>query len=241
MSDFDPYYLWLGIPPQEQPPNHYRLLGVTRFEENSEVIDAAANRQASYLNTLSTGKNRQASQQLLNEVSAARRCLLSLESKAAYDQTLKAKSRSVAVPDKNSDPNSPDNPLGFLSKELVGAPSPPSKARTSEPPAKPQVAAPPKTPAVKSPILKEEAPQPANPRSLAVSFLRSLIGTVVLVGMFVFVYVTWLPKKPATNSAKTSTDDKSGAPKTSKSKGKSKLGDFPEKEFVEPPSVIKKK
>ena len=24
----DPYHVWLGIPPEEQPPNHYRLLGI---------------------------------------------------------------------------------------------------------------------------------------------------------------------------------------------------------------------
>lgn len=23
---FDPYHKWLGIPPKDQPPNHYRLL-----------------------------------------------------------------------------------------------------------------------------------------------------------------------------------------------------------------------
>ena len=27
-ANFDPYYKWLGIPPEEQPPNHYRLLGI---------------------------------------------------------------------------------------------------------------------------------------------------------------------------------------------------------------------
>ena len=43
MSDaFDPYYIWLGIPPEDQPPHHYRLLGVTLFESNREVIEAAA-------------------------------------------------------------------------------------------------------------------------------------------------------------------------------------------------------
>ena len=36
----DPYYLWLGIPPSEQPPNHYRLLGVSAFESNEQVIEA---------------------------------------------------------------------------------------------------------------------------------------------------------------------------------------------------------
>ena len=35
---FDPYYTWLGIPPQEQPPHFYRLLGLEVFEENREVI-----------------------------------------------------------------------------------------------------------------------------------------------------------------------------------------------------------
>ena len=30
---FDPYYRWLGIPPEEQPPDHYRLLGVKVFED----------------------------------------------------------------------------------------------------------------------------------------------------------------------------------------------------------------
>ena len=40
-NDFDPYYKWLGIPPGEQPPNHYRLLGVSLFEPDADVIDAA--------------------------------------------------------------------------------------------------------------------------------------------------------------------------------------------------------
>ena len=27
-QSFDPYHKWLGIPPEDQPPHHYRLLGV---------------------------------------------------------------------------------------------------------------------------------------------------------------------------------------------------------------------
>ena len=38
---FDPYDQWLGIPAQEQPPNHYRLLGVSLFEAVLLVIDAS--------------------------------------------------------------------------------------------------------------------------------------------------------------------------------------------------------
>jgi hypothetical protein len=39
---FDPYHKWLGIPPEHQPPDHYRLLGLDRFAADSEVIRAAA-------------------------------------------------------------------------------------------------------------------------------------------------------------------------------------------------------
>jgi len=41
-TPFDAYYFWLAIPPKDQPPNHYRLLGVELFEENLDVIAAAA-------------------------------------------------------------------------------------------------------------------------------------------------------------------------------------------------------
>ena len=29
--EFDPYHRWLGIPPEEQPADHYRLLGIPRL------------------------------------------------------------------------------------------------------------------------------------------------------------------------------------------------------------------
>lgn len=34
---FDPYHRWLGIPPKHQPADHYRLLGIDRFEDDPEV------------------------------------------------------------------------------------------------------------------------------------------------------------------------------------------------------------
>ncbi len=39
---FDPYHQWLGIPPHEQPPHFYRLLGLQRFESDPIVIGNAA-------------------------------------------------------------------------------------------------------------------------------------------------------------------------------------------------------
>lgn len=85
---FDPYYTWLGIPPDEQPPNHYRLLGLRLFEDHVDAIHNAADRQMAYLRTFQTGPHSALSQKLLNEVAAARVCLSSVEKKAAYDAML---------------------------------------------------------------------------------------------------------------------------------------------------------
>jgi len=87
--DFDPYYKWLGIPPRDQPPHHYRLLGIETFEQDRDVIDAAANRLMAYLKELAMGDNAAHSQRLLNEIAQARICLLNAARKADYDQTLR--------------------------------------------------------------------------------------------------------------------------------------------------------
>jgi sulfatase modifying factor 1 len=89
MSDFDPYHKWLGIPPQEQPANHYRLLAITDFEVDREVISAAAERQTIYLRTMQAGEHEVLVAELLNEVSQARVTLLNADQKAAYDEELR--------------------------------------------------------------------------------------------------------------------------------------------------------
>ena len=38
-EDFDPYYRWLGIPPEEQPPNHYALLGIRDKKSQIAMAD----------------------------------------------------------------------------------------------------------------------------------------------------------------------------------------------------------
>lgn len=94
---FDPYYQWLGIPPQEQPPNHYRLLGLVLLEANPDVISAAADRQMTHLRAMQSGPHAAQSQKLLNEVAAARVCLLTPTQKTAYDQALLAAYQQVAM------------------------------------------------------------------------------------------------------------------------------------------------
>ena len=87
---FDPYHRWLGIPPREQPADHYRLLGIARFESNADVIQEAADRQMAHVKTHVRGPQAAESQRLLNELSAARLCLLNAAEKVAYDRRLAA-------------------------------------------------------------------------------------------------------------------------------------------------------
>ena len=92
MADaFDPYYEWLGIPRKDQPPNHYRLLGIEVFEANLNVIERAADRQMSHVRTFQVGKHGKQSQELLNVLSSAKLCLLHPEKKQAYDDQLRGK------------------------------------------------------------------------------------------------------------------------------------------------------
>ena len=88
---FDPYHEWLGITPSEQLPHYYRLLAITRFEENPTVIQNAADRQMASLRMFQAGKHSAESQRLLNEVAAARICLLNPAKKPVYDQWLREK------------------------------------------------------------------------------------------------------------------------------------------------------
>ena len=90
LAPFDPYYRWLGISPKEQPPNHYRLLGVELFEAEADVIEAAADQRAAHLRLHESGDRQDLAQRLLKEISAAKVCLLLPERKAAYDKKLRA-------------------------------------------------------------------------------------------------------------------------------------------------------
>ncbi len=88
-STFDPYRKWLGIPPREQPPHHYRLLGLAAFESDTDAIAHAADARMTHLRTFQSGKHSELSQRLLNEIAAAQVCLLSPEKKARYDDELR--------------------------------------------------------------------------------------------------------------------------------------------------------
>ena len=91
MSSFDPYRKWLSIPEDFRPPTHYQLLGVSPDERDLEVIDAAVLRQSAYVRNFQTGKYAADATRILNEISAAKLCLLDPAKRAAYDAELKRK------------------------------------------------------------------------------------------------------------------------------------------------------
>ncbi len=120
-EQFDPYRKWLGIPSQDQPPNHYQLLGIPALENDPDVIENAANRQMAHVRTFQNGKHSKVSQQILNELSAAKRCLLVPEKKTDYDAELKHQltpaQPSTSTPQKQLPP----------SPSVQQAPPPPSQ------------------------------------------------------------------------------------------------------------------
>jgi hypothetical protein len=88
LDTFDPYRDWLGIAPHELPADHYRLLGLKRFEADAGRIAAAADERMALVRSFQVGPRRAFTQKLLNELSAARVCLLSAATKATYDASL---------------------------------------------------------------------------------------------------------------------------------------------------------
>lgn len=95
--DFDAYRDLLDIRSAERPPNHYELLGIEVFESSTSIIDEGAGRRMALLQELGNSEHQEISQQLLNDVSAARRCLLNEAQKIAYDEKLRTQHKRQSV------------------------------------------------------------------------------------------------------------------------------------------------
>lgn len=87
---FDPYQQWLGIPPSEQPPDHYRLLGIARFESNPSVIAAAIERRIAHVRACAGTGRPDALEDLLEDLATAKHLLLNPTFKQQYDSILRA-------------------------------------------------------------------------------------------------------------------------------------------------------
>jgi hypothetical protein len=87
---FDPYHKWLGIPAEEQPASHYRLLGIPLYEPDQEVIASAAVQRMNWLRTFQSGANGADAKRLLAELAQAWACLLNPQRKQDYDNQLRS-------------------------------------------------------------------------------------------------------------------------------------------------------
>lgn len=98
---FDPYRKWLGIPDGQRPPTHYQLLGIAPDEHDRDVINAAVVRQSAFVRNFQTGEHAEDATRLLNEIAAAKVCLLDPVKRAEYDarlnQTARPKSDSESA------------------------------------------------------------------------------------------------------------------------------------------------
>ncbi|HVW37738.1 MAG TPA: hypothetical protein VHB99_10555, partial [Pirellulales bacterium] len=98
--DFDALYEWLGIPPEDQPPDHYRLLGLRAFEADAAAIAEAARRQIAQVEKLG-GERPAHARAVIERLRAAERSLKTPETKAAYDRSLsqrRAGASATAIP-----------------------------------------------------------------------------------------------------------------------------------------------
>lgn len=194
---FDPYRKWLGIPPQEQPPHYYRLLGVGLFEDDPDVIQEAADRQMAHVQTHKTGKYSDLSQKLLNELAKAKLCLLSPDKKAEYDKQLKAKLKAKSG-----------------TSDVAVAKAAPAKATPVAAAGKPAARKPTKKAAAKQKsapvIVAEDTHSPAyRARRRGVDWqMYGIIGGVAIAGM-VAVGFLLMSQPPATDMAEATTPEKS--------------------------------
>ncbi|MDF1744678.1 MAG: SUMF1/EgtB/PvdO family nonheme iron enzyme [Gimesia sp.] len=161
MTNFDPYQRWLGIPLVDQPPNLYRLLGIELFEEDPEIIKAAAENSIAFIQQNAFGMELQQSQRVLKELAAASAYLLAPENKANYDRKLKIK-------------------MGLLSPESTSVKQSQNKTdhRTSVQPDDNQVLIP-----------EQGDKKKLNLLGIEISYLIAAVGAVVLLSLIITVSI----------------------------------------------------
>src|SRR5690606_35414684 len=85
----DVYKEWLGIPESvPRPPDHYQLVRVAQFEDDTEKIRANYKKLNAHVRKFATGKYLTESQDLMNELAKAMLCLTDAERKREYDESL---------------------------------------------------------------------------------------------------------------------------------------------------------
>ncbi len=87
-KQIDVYREWLGIAESARPLNHYQLLKLRLFEDDTEKIRAQYRQFNAHVRKYAAGEFGPESQKLLNELAKAMLCLTDGERKAEYDAFL---------------------------------------------------------------------------------------------------------------------------------------------------------
>jgi hypothetical protein len=85
MDSFDPYRQWLGIA-EPQPVDHYRLLGVERFESDPQLLQARTLQRMTEVRKYQLGPQAEHALRLQQEISRAFDVLSHPQRKAADRQ-----------------------------------------------------------------------------------------------------------------------------------------------------------
>jgi hypothetical protein len=102
--EFDAYKTWLGIPPEEQPPDYYGLLGLKRYEEDRQLIAKSSEQRLTHISRFKDGENGRLAQKIASELSKATSCLLNPHRKHLYDQHLRLGGGAAAAGQQASAP-----------------------------------------------------------------------------------------------------------------------------------------
>lgn len=82
----DVYKEWLGIPDGERPPDHYTLLRLVEFEDDTDKIRKNYTKLNGHVRKYASGQYSVQSQNLLNELAKAMLCLTDVARKREYDE-----------------------------------------------------------------------------------------------------------------------------------------------------------
>ena len=88
------YQKYLGISGRQIPPNHYTLLGLQPLESDPETIKKAAQKRADSLREQKTDENLPELKALMNEIAAARLCLLDDARRKEYENFITGQKKS---------------------------------------------------------------------------------------------------------------------------------------------------
>lgn len=96
-KEIDVYKEWLGIKETIRPLNHYQLLRLKQFEDDSGKVRENYRKMNAHVRKYAAGEYGPLSQKLLNELAKAMLCLTDARRKGEYDATLGRKEAGTGV------------------------------------------------------------------------------------------------------------------------------------------------